>query len=217
MSCLSSIVGFSELEKNFNVTVKIGSLRLSHIFLLSILSMVPSVWPVFGFIFSTRDLRRNQQIWWRVCTTFNDVIITSKVPSCQVAIYWIVKIHSMDLGLFYGTFYVEVGNFSGPKLEGKNTTAWYFRWRKKEKIFFGKRASFVACILGSKSTQKSTWLLWPFYLRRTVIPSKKTRGWYHPFYLQRTVIPFAKKTAWIPNRQFWYLTMVKAQPLRSLA
>ena len=28
-------------------------------------------------------------------------------------------IHSMDFGLFYGTFYVEVGNFSGPKLEGK--------------------------------------------------------------------------------------------------
>ena len=31
--------------------------------------------------------------------------------------------HSMDFGLFYGTFYIEVDNFSGPKLEGKNTTA----------------------------------------------------------------------------------------------
>ena len=29
----------------------------------------------------------------------------------------------MDFGLFYGTFYVEVGNFSGPKLGGKDTTA----------------------------------------------------------------------------------------------
>ena len=31
--------------------------------------------------------------------------------------------HSMIFWHFYGTFYVEVGNFSGPKLEGKNTTA----------------------------------------------------------------------------------------------
>ena len=31
--------------------------------------------------------------------------------------------HSMHFGLFYGTFYVEVGIFSGPELEGKNTTA----------------------------------------------------------------------------------------------
>ena len=62
--------------------------------------------------------------------------------------------HYMNFGLFYGTFYVEVGNFSGPKLEGKNTTAWYFRWRKKEKILFGKWAYFDARILGSKYTQK---------------------------------------------------------------
>ena len=27
--------------------------------------------------------------------------------------------HSMNFLLFYGTFYVEVGNFSAPKLEGK--------------------------------------------------------------------------------------------------
>ena len=53
---------------------------------------MPSVWPVFGFIFGTRDLRRNLRIWWRVCTTSNDVIFTSKVPSCQVAIYWILKV-----------------------------------------------------------------------------------------------------------------------------
>ena len=179
---------------------------------------MPSAWPVFDFIFSTMDLRRNLRIWWRVRTTPDDVIFTSKVPSCQVAIYWILKIHSMNFGLFYGTFYVEVGNFSGPKLEGKNTTAWYFRWRKKEKIFFGKWAYFDARILGSKYTQKSTWLISPFYLRRNVIPfAKNTRGWYHLFYLQRTVIPFAKKTAWILTRLIWYLMMVKAQPLRSLA
>ena len=69
--------------------------------------------------------------------------------------------HSMNFGQFYSTFYVTAGNFSGTKLQGKNTTAWYFRWRKKENIFFGKWASFVARILGSKSTQKSTCLfLW---------------------------------------------------------
>ena len=77
---------FSDLKKNFNVTVRIGPLRLIHIFLLSILSVVPSVWPVFGFIFRTRDLRRNLRIWWRVRTTSDDVTFTLKVPSCQVAI-----------------------------------------------------------------------------------------------------------------------------------
>ena len=87
MPSLSSIVGFSDLEKNFNITVRTGPLILSHIFLLSLLSMVPSVWPVFGFIFSTRDLRRNLCIWWHVGTTSDDVIYTSKFPSCQVAIY----------------------------------------------------------------------------------------------------------------------------------
>ena len=50
-----------------------------------------SFWPVFGFIFSTRDLRRNLRMWWRVRTTSDDVIFTSNVPSCQVAIYWIVR------------------------------------------------------------------------------------------------------------------------------
>ena len=34
-----------------------------------------------------------------------------------------IKIHSMNYGQLYGTFCVEVGNLSGPKLEGKNTTA----------------------------------------------------------------------------------------------
>ena len=38
-----------------------------------------------------------------------------------VHIPWIS--HSMNFGKLYGTFYVEVGNFSGPKLEGKNITA----------------------------------------------------------------------------------------------
>ena len=33
------------------------------------------------------------------------------------------NVHSMNFGLFYGTFYVEAGSFSGPKLEGKNTAA----------------------------------------------------------------------------------------------
>ena len=53
-------------------------------------------------------------------------------------------------------FYVEVGNFWGPKLEGKNTTACYFACLKKEKIFFRKWASFGARMLGNKSTQKPT-------------------------------------------------------------
>ena len=44
------------------------------------------------YFFGTRDLRRNLHIWWRVRTTSDDVIFTSKVPSCQViAIYRIVK------------------------------------------------------------------------------------------------------------------------------
>ena len=63
----------------------------------------------------------------------------------------------MNFGLFYGTFYVEVGNISGPKLGGKNTTAWFFTWRKKEKILFGKWVFFGARILGNKSTQKPAW------------------------------------------------------------
>ena len=65
--------------------------RLSHIFLLSILSVVPGVWPVFGFNFSTRDILRNQRIWWRVRTTSDDIIFTSKVPCCQLAIYWVLR------------------------------------------------------------------------------------------------------------------------------
>ena len=65
---------------------------LAIFFLLSILCVLPSVCPVFGIIFSTRDLRRNLCIWWCVRTTSDDVIFKSKVPSCQVAIYWILKI-----------------------------------------------------------------------------------------------------------------------------
>ena len=71
--------------------------------------------------------------------------------------------HSMNFGLFYGTFYVEVGNFSGPKLEGKIPLIVIFVEEKKKR-FFRKWASFDAHILGSKSTQKSTWLISPFYL-----------------------------------------------------
>ena len=43
-----------------------------------------------------------------------------------MSLYWATIVahitwisHSMNLGIFYDTFYVEVGNFSGPKLEGK--------------------------------------------------------------------------------------------------
>ena len=41
---------------------ELGPSDLAIFFLLSILSVVPSVWPVFGFIFSTRDLRINLHI-----------------------------------------------------------------------------------------------------------------------------------------------------------
>ena len=71
---------------------ELGPSDFAIFFLLSILSELTSVWPVFGFIFSTRDLPRNLRIWWRVRTTSDDVIFTSNVPSHQVAIYWILKI-----------------------------------------------------------------------------------------------------------------------------
>ena len=51
--------------------------------------------------------------------------------------------HSMDFGLFYGTFYVEVGNFSGPKLEGKNKAIYLiFSMKKKRKDFVWKMGIF---------------------------------------------------------------------------
>ena len=40
----------------------------------------------------------------------------------------------MNFGLFYGTFYVEVSNFSGPKLEGKIPLL-DISVEEKEKIF----------------------------------------------------------------------------------
>ena len=71
---------------------ELGPSDLAIFFLLSLLSVMPSVWPVLNFIFSTRDLRRNQRIWWRVCTTTDDVIFTSKVPSfVRASIALIVK------------------------------------------------------------------------------------------------------------------------------
>ena len=82
---------FSYLEKHFNITVRIGLLRISHIFSSIPLSVVPHVWPVFGFIFSTMDVCRNPLKWWRVRTTSYDVIFTLKASSCQVSIYWIVR------------------------------------------------------------------------------------------------------------------------------
>ena len=107
------------------------------------------------------------------------------------------KKHSTNFGLFYGTFYVEVGNFSGLKLEGKNTTAWYFRWRKREIILFGKWASFDARIMGSKSTQKSTWLISPFYLhaswfhlRKIQHKSRRDRRTYLSIYFSSSIIFF---------------------------
>ena len=91
--------------------------RLIHIFLLSILSVMPSVWPVFGFIFSNRDLRRNLRIWWHVHTTSNDVIFTSKVPSCQVAIHWIHKIHFLcRRHTLYSAKIVDITYDDRPKL-----------------------------------------------------------------------------------------------------
>ena len=45
-------------------------------------------------------------------------------------------IHSMDFGLFYGTFYVEVGNFSGPKLGGKIPLLDIFVEEKKKRFFW---------------------------------------------------------------------------------
>ena len=42
---------------------------------------------------------------------------------CNGSFSDICHLHSMNFGQFYGTFYVEVCNFSGPKLEGKNATA----------------------------------------------------------------------------------------------
>ena len=84
---------------------ELGPSELAIFFLLSILYVVPSVWSVFGFIFSTRDLRRNLHIWWRVCTTSNDVIFTSNVPSCQVAIYWILKIRFFFLSQLHQKYF----------------------------------------------------------------------------------------------------------------
>ena len=49
--------------------------------------------PVFGFIFNTRDLRRNLRIWWRIRTTFDDVICTYIYPFPQVKIYWVLRGH----------------------------------------------------------------------------------------------------------------------------
>ena len=82
---------FSDLDKHFNITVRIGPLRLSHIFLLYLLSVVSSIWPVFGFIFSARYLHRNLCIWWCVRTTSNEVIFMPKFSPCQVAIYWVLR------------------------------------------------------------------------------------------------------------------------------
>ena len=91
MPCLSSIMGFFILREKFNVTVRIGPLRLSRIFFVYLLSVVSSVWPVLVFILIARDLRRNLFILCRVCTTFDDVIFMSKVPSCKLAIYWVLR------------------------------------------------------------------------------------------------------------------------------
>ena len=74
----------------------------------------------------------------------------------------IIILHSMNFGLFYGAFYVEVGNFSGPKLEGKNTTAWYFCWRKKKRFSLetGHLLMPALCVVNLHRNQ---------------------RGWYHLF------------------------------------
>ena len=69
--------------------------------LLSTLSVVPGVWPVFGFIFSTMDLRRNLLIWWRVNTAFDDVICTYIWPCCQVKIYRILIWNTLCIPTHY--------------------------------------------------------------------------------------------------------------------
>ena len=69
-----------------------------------------------------------------------------------------------------------------PKVRRKKYHCLIFLLKKKRIYYFVNWASFDARILGSKSKQKSTWLISPFYLRRTVIPfAKNTRGWYHLF------------------------------------
>ena len=83
---------FSDTEKNFNVTVRIGSLRLCHICSSFNLVRVAKRLACVRFYFQYQGLRRNPRIWWRVRTTFDDVIFTSNIPSHQVAIYWILKI-----------------------------------------------------------------------------------------------------------------------------
>ena len=50
--------------------------------------------------------------------------------------------HSMKFGLFYGNFYVELGNSSGPKLEGQNTIALFASLKKKRKDFLWKMGKF---------------------------------------------------------------------------
>ena len=37
------------------------------------------------------DLCRNLHIWWRVRTTFDDVMCTYICPFCQVKIYWVLR------------------------------------------------------------------------------------------------------------------------------
>ena len=54
---------------------------LAIFFLIWILSVVPGVWPVFGFIFITRYIRRYLLLWWRVHMTSNGVIFTVAPPS----------------------------------------------------------------------------------------------------------------------------------------
>ena len=72
---------------------KVPPFRLSHIFLLSILSVVPGIWHVFGFILITRDLGRNIYIWRRERTTSYDVTWTCIWPYRQVKIYWVLRGH----------------------------------------------------------------------------------------------------------------------------
>ena len=66
----------------------------------------------------------------------SDVIVASPtthiqeiilIPRGLISLADISILQSMSFGKFYGTYYVEVCNFSGPNLEGKNTTASYFR------------------------------------------------------------------------------------------
>ena len=65
---------------------------------------------------------------WILDSNNKKVLPTGSSPRCPL------QSHPMNFGLFYGTFYLEVGNFSGPKLEGKIPLLDIFVEEKKGKF-----------------------------------------------------------------------------------